>query len=273
VGGAGQWHDDYARDLKAAGVARVVVCPDNDDPGRRHADTVARSCHAAGLTVRVLELPDLPPTGDVSDYLATHSKDDLRAASTLNHLVQTLKAVFRWAARKGYIPRSPISDESALKRSKMAQRRRRVLPAEEQALSVSRVLLQWLIIAAVDSGARLGELLAPQWADVDTDQRTMLIRAVEDGANKTDRSRAVPISTRLAAVFEMARHDPADRPYPPLAYVFGNLGEPQGSIKKAWETAVLKAHGHRPAWTRGALAPASRAVLKRHRSALPRSSA
>ena len=57
-----------------------------------------------------------------------------RAASTLNHLVQVVKAAFRWAAKKGYLARSPISDDSALKRIKVAQRRRRVLPDEEAAL-------------------------------------------------------------------------------------------------------------------------------------------
>ncbi len=65
--------------MKAAGVERVVVIPDNDDVGRLHAEAVARSCHKAGLTVRVLTLPDLPAKGDISDYLATHTKDDLRA--------------------------------------------------------------------------------------------------------------------------------------------------------------------------------------------------
>ncbi|MBI3491053.1 MAG: tyrosine-type recombinase/integrase [Acidobacteria bacterium] len=33
------------------------------------------------------------------------------------------------------------------------------------------------------------------------------------------------------------------------------------AIKKAWETTVLRAHGHEPAWVRGALSAASRAQL------------
>src|ERR1700730_18861102 len=76
-----------------------------------------------------------------------------RAASTLNHLVQILKAAFRWAARKGYLAKSPITDDSALKRLKVAQRRRRLLPPEEHLLlAVSGVRLQWLIIAAIETG-------------------------------------------------------------------------------------------------------------------------
>jgi integrase len=186
-----------------------------------------------------------------------------RAASTLNHLVQILKAAFRWAARKGYLAKSPITDDSSLKRSKMAQRRRRLLPAEEQTLfAVAGVRLQWLIIAALETGCRAGELLALQWADVTMDKRTVLVRALEDGAKKTRCSRLLPMSARLAAVLEMARLDPEGRSYPPTAYVFGELGQRQRSIKKAWETAVLKAHGHEPTWVNGTLAPVSRAALR-----------
>jgi hypothetical protein len=78
-GGAGTWRPDYTQQLTTAGVEKVVVIPDSDDAGRAHAETVARSCHAAGITVKVVTLPDVPSKGDVSDYLAQHSKDDLIA--------------------------------------------------------------------------------------------------------------------------------------------------------------------------------------------------
>jgi integrase len=90
----------------------------------------------------------------------------------------------------------------------------------------------------------------------------LLVRAVEEGAKKTGRSRLLPMAARLAAVLEMARVDPAGRTYPLSAYVFGELGERQGSIKRAWETAVLKAHGYTPAWVTGSLAPGSRVALQ-----------
>jgi integrase len=189
------------------------------------------------------------------------------AASTRNQYVQVLKASFRWAARKGFLAKSPITDESALKRSKVAQQRRRLLPAEEQPLlAVAGVRLQWLIIAALETGCRAGELLALQRADVTMDKRTVFVRAVKVGAKKTGRSRLLPMSARLAAVLEMARLDPTGRAYPPTAYVFGELGHRQGSIKKAWATAVLKSHGYMPEWIRKGkrndLSHQSRAQLK-----------
>ena len=78
-----------------------------------------------------------------------------RAASTRNHYVHLIKAAFRWAARKGYITRSPISDDSALVRSKHAQRARRITPREEAALlKAARELTRGAGVRAVRSDRR-----------------------------------------------------------------------------------------------------------------------
>jgi hypothetical protein len=66
AGGAGKWRDEYSEHLRGR---PVVIIPDNDEPGREHAAKVAKSLQGLAATVRVLELPDLPPKGDVSDWL------------------------------------------------------------------------------------------------------------------------------------------------------------------------------------------------------------
>jgi AAA domain len=65
--GAGKWHDDYSASLTGL---HCVVLPDNDEPGRKHAEQVARSVQNVAASVRVFSLPDLPEKGDVSDWLA-----------------------------------------------------------------------------------------------------------------------------------------------------------------------------------------------------------
>jgi putative DNA primase/helicase len=78
AGGAGKWREEYTEQLRAAGVRSVATLPDNDDAGRSHAEAVARSCHAAGLQVKVVMLPGLPKKGDVSNWLeAGHTRDEL----------------------------------------------------------------------------------------------------------------------------------------------------------------------------------------------------
>jgi integrase len=80
--------------------------------------------------------------------------------------------------------------------------------------------LQGLIVAPIKTGCRLGELLGLQRADVNLERKELLICAENA---KDDESRRLAISTRLAAVVEMARTDPAGQTYPPDAYVFGQL--------------------------------------------------
>ena len=71
-GGAGKWPDyfqDYFQDKN------VVILPDNDEPGRDHAGQVAGNLHATAKSIKILDLPGLPPKGDVSDWLAMPGND------------------------------------------------------------------------------------------------------------------------------------------------------------------------------------------------------
>lgn len=66
AGGAGKWREEYSRALQGAA---VVILPDNDEPGRSHAEAAANSLTGLAASVRVLDLPGLPLKGDVSDWL------------------------------------------------------------------------------------------------------------------------------------------------------------------------------------------------------------
>jgi AAA domain len=63
--GAGKWKPEHSEFLQDAD---VIILPDNDDPGRNHADTVAASLQGIARSVRVLELPGLEPKGDIVDW-------------------------------------------------------------------------------------------------------------------------------------------------------------------------------------------------------------
>jgi integrase len=84
---------------------------------------------------------------------------------------------------------------------------------------------------------------------------------------KAKKDRAVPISTRLRGILEMRRCDPNGKPYRADAYVFGTeVGTKVLGFKRAWISAVLKAHGETPTYTGDSTAnfsPASRAAFRR----------
>ncbi|MBA4092063.1 MAG: hypothetical protein C0494_15935 [Sphingobium sp.] len=67
------WLPDFASSI--AGRA-VVILPDNDDDGRKQAARVKKLAEDAGCAVCVIELPGLPPKGDIMDWRG--SADDLR---------------------------------------------------------------------------------------------------------------------------------------------------------------------------------------------------
>jgi len=64
--GAGKWPKVDSSPLKGR---NVLILPDNDAPGREHAQQVAADLAGKAASVRILELPNLPDKGDVSDWL------------------------------------------------------------------------------------------------------------------------------------------------------------------------------------------------------------
>ncbi len=67
-GGAGKWLKGYSKHLVGAD---VVILPDNDDPGLKHAEDVALSLIDIAKRIRVVKLEGLAPKGDVSDWILT----------------------------------------------------------------------------------------------------------------------------------------------------------------------------------------------------------
>jgi hypothetical protein len=65
-GGAGKWFAEFSEYLRGHH-ARILA--DNDAAGEAHALNTARKLHGIAASVRIIRLPNLPPKGDVSDWL------------------------------------------------------------------------------------------------------------------------------------------------------------------------------------------------------------
>jgi hypothetical protein len=65
--GAKKWREHYNESLKGKD---VVLIPDNDNEGREHMAQVGASLNGVAASLKLLELPDLPSKGDVSDWVA-----------------------------------------------------------------------------------------------------------------------------------------------------------------------------------------------------------
>lgn len=80
-GGARKWRDEYSQTLCGR---NVVILPDHDSAGEKHAAQVASALLSIARFVKVVRLPGLPDKGDVSDWLASGGTKE-----KLFHLVET----------------------------------------------------------------------------------------------------------------------------------------------------------------------------------------
>jgi putative DNA primase/helicase len=65
--GEAHWRDEYAKHFAGAEVVYVVT--DNDPTGQEHGRFIGGQLARAGLTTRIVALPDLPPKGDLWDFI------------------------------------------------------------------------------------------------------------------------------------------------------------------------------------------------------------
>jgi site-specific recombinase XerC len=158
------------------------------------------------------------------------------------------------AVGREYIDRTPFRRGNvtliAIQREDNMRRRRIDEDEEAKLLDVASPMLRGMMIAALDTGMRRGEMFALRVADVDLSRQLITLRGQTTKSRKT---RFVPIATaRLKAVFEWLRVDAAGHQKPDDALIFSNeVSEPVGSIRTAWTVAVLKAHRVKVEWMKG----------------------
>lgn len=155
-----------------------------------------------------------------------------------NRDLALLRAMFNWAVLGGLVPSTPfkVGTVSAVKLAHEEPRTRRLQPGEDERLLLKAGGLRDLLIAALETGCRLGELLSLQWDQVRGD---LFLPA---GKTKAKKPRRVPISSVLQGVLDARRHDPAGEPLPAEAFVFGDeVGRRRRSIRTAWRLTCARA--------------------------------
>jgi integrase len=141
---------------------------------------------------------------DIEKYKSTRLETDSvrgrkRAIASVNRELEVLRSVFSYAKREGLIIRSPFERATGIISKADENRRDRVLSIEEERRLLDACVgrcshLRPLLIAALDTGMRKGELLKLQWQDVELERRTITVTALN---SKTARARTVGITNRL----------------------------------------------------------------------------
>ena len=113
--------------------------------------------------------------------------------ATVNRDLSVLRRVLNWGVEEGIIALNPLGKlrlerERRTKRPVMSVREEQILNAH------APVHLQRIILCALDTGMRRGEILTQQWEDVDFDNR---ILHVSHSKTPEGESRVVPLTGRL----------------------------------------------------------------------------
>lgn len=168
-----------------------------------------------------------------------------RSITSVNRELELLRAILNFAQRQDWITKNPFNSGSSLISQADETHRERVMTFEEEERLLAacethtRKHLRPILIAAVDTGMRRGELLKLKWHNVDFAARSIEIEAFN---TKTARARTVAMTSRLASELKLIwENSPKDLD----ALVFGiadNIKKSFASACKAAKIAELRFH-------------------------------
>lgn len=160
-----------------------------------------------------------------------------RSIASVNRELSLLRQIFVFAEAEDFILRNPFARAKKIISTAAEVQRNRVLSsAEEIALLTAcdnehRRHIKALIIAALDTAARRGELLKLQWKDVDLSAGIITIQATN---SKTEKTRLIGMTSRVKAeLTRLWEVSPKDE----TILIFGI----KSNFKRAWTTAMKKA--------------------------------
>jgi integrase len=128
-----------------------------------------------------------------------------RTLTTVNREMALLRRILNIATREQWILNNPFKRGESLISAADEKKRERILTREEEKRLLEACQqpkckhLRAIIICALDSGMRQGEILKLKWADVDIESMLITVRAFN---TKTMKERTVAITTRLKLELE-----------------------------------------------------------------------
>ncbi len=153
--------------------------------------------------------------------------------STVNTYIRVLKRMFNIAIQWGYTQSNPVCKVRMY--SEAEARRIRVLTQEEEGrlMHAASNLLRPIVIIALNTGMRKGEIQQLKWDDLDFEGRTINVRITKSGKPRT-----IPINSRLLVELQTLRSTSGNS-----TFLFTNpkTGQAYKTIRKHFETACEEA--------------------------------
>lgn len=157
-----------------------------------------------------------------------HSQNTITDA-TVNRDLATLKRTLNWAIDENLIPANPLT---RLKLVPERRIRRIVLSLEEEQklLAAARGHLRDMVLVALDTGMRRGELTQQRVEDIDWERKLLY---VSRSKTRQGELRELPMTARVEEVLLKNRKN--------AGFVFTYRGKPVRDIKRSWRNALARA--------------------------------
>src|SRR4029079_10488285 len=115
---------------------------------------------------------------------------------SINRVIEQLRHMLNWAVGREYLERTPFrrGSETLIRKLHVDNQRPRRLTEKEETnlLAGAEPFLRSMIITALDTGMRQGEMLKLQFGDIDFSRQLIVLRAL---TTKSRKRRSIPIST------------------------------------------------------------------------------
>ncbi len=165
----------------------------------------------------------------VRDYRAHRHAQKQVSDTTVNRDLEALRHLLYWAVDEGFLTANPLS-RMPLVRERRKPRIVMNVAEEERLLAAAAPHLRSIIIAALDTGMRRGEILGQRWEHVDLTRGLISVTRSKTAGGE---GREIPLTRRLQTL--LAAHP---QPHGPI---FSFKDRPIRVVKTAWKAAIRRA--------------------------------
>jgi integrase len=163
------------------------------------------------------------------EYRAWRKKHDDVCDATINRALSVLKHILYWGVDESLLQANPLARLAMVAERRM-KRPVMTLAEEARLLLVLPEYLQHIVVAALDTGMRRGEILKQRWEDVDLSRRLLLVTHSKTAGGE---SREIPLTKRMLDRLEQKPHAEG--------VVFTYNGQPLSWIRKGFLGGIKRA--------------------------------
>jgi integrase len=166
----------------------------------------------------------------LADYRRKRQAEKPLSDATVNRDLSVLRNILYWAVDEALLAANPVA-RMRLARERRTKRQVLSCAEEDKLLPAASEHLYRIIMAALDTGMRRGEITNQRWEDIDFDRR--ILSVTRSTKAPEGEAREIPLSTRLYDLLAANREE--------RGLIFTFRGKQVRILKRAWQATLRRA--------------------------------